>query len=98
MLKQLRDFNPENTDVDEMIALSAFGRALAAEYAALSLDAPEWLGTQMASIGREINSRLSDLRAKRIREIKARLTTLMTADEKRAALKAELSRLEEAGK
>lgn len=98
MLKQLRDFHPENTDVDEMVALSAFGRTIAAEYAAISVDAPEWLESQRKVIGREINSRLSDLREKRKREIKARLATLKTAEERRTELSAELARLEEASK
>lgn len=97
MLDKLRNFDAErNTDVDEMVALSAFARGLAAEYTTLALDAPEWLETQQKAVANEINSRLADMRAKRIREVRARLATLKTAEEKRAELNAELERLEAA--
>ena len=93
MLNALRNFNAEETNVDEMVSLSAFGSTLSAEYAALNVDAPEWLGTQIKAVRREIQSRLADVREKRIREIERSLETLKSADEKRQDLRLELERL-----
>lgn len=97
MLKDLKNFDPERADVDDMIELSSFARTLAGEYVALAIDAPEWLETQTKAVRREVNNRLADLREKRKRELKARLATLRTEAEKRAELTEELARLEAQG-
>lgn len=93
MIERLKNLDIERLDVDEMIAMSAFAKQLSAEYEALALDKPDWLGVKSTELKREINARLGDLRDKRIREIKARLNTLKSAEEKRADLQKELERL-----
>lgn len=93
MLEKLKNFDPEKGDVDEMVVLSAFARNIAAEYAHLGIDQPEWLEVKHKEVLREVDTRLSDLRAKRIREIERSLAGLKSAEEKRADLKAELERL-----
>lgn len=97
MLKDLKNFDAERADVDDMIELSAFARTIYSEYCALAIEPPEWLETQTKAVRREVNNRLADLRAKRVREIKARLSTLKTAEEKRTELTEELARLETQG-
>ncbi len=97
MLERLKNLDVERMDADDLIALSAFAKILEAEYAAHSLEVPEWLKDRQAELKREILTRTADMRAKRIREINARLDTLKTADEKRADLKAELERLQAQG-
>ena len=93
MLDKLKNFDCEKGDVDEMIELSAFARGMQQEYVALSIDPPEWLEVKHKEVVREVNSRLADLREKRIREIDRALAALKTAEEKRTDLKAERERL-----
>lgn len=94
MLKELKTFSASNADVEEMIELSAFGRSISAEYAALGIEAPKWIEEKQTEVRRELNARLADAREKRKREIRAALTTLRTAEEKRADLAKELAQLE----
>jgi hypothetical protein len=98
MLERLKNLDLERMDVDEMVAMSAFAKSLASEYSALALDQPEWLDTKSTELKREIGTRLADLRDKRIRELKARLNTLKSTEEKKSDLTAELARLEAAAK
>jgi len=93
-IDRLKNFNVDATDIDELVAISAFARSLAAEYEANTLEKPEWLETKSAELKREINGRQADARAKKIKEIKLKLGTLKTAEEKRNELNAELARLE----
>ncbi len=93
MLEQLRNFDSDRANPDEMVALHAFARVLEAEYQSLGLHAPEWVAEKKTEVKRELDSRLADMKAKRVREIKQQLATLKTAAEKRADLEAELQRL-----
>lgn len=93
MLDALKNFDGERANPDEMVELHAFARSMAAEYRELGLEPPEWLEEKRVEVKRELDTRLADMKAKRIREIKARLATLKTAEEKRAELNDELKRL-----
>lgn len=97
MLERLKNLDVERLDVDDLVALSAFGRQLTEEYKTLQIAAPEWLETRTAELKREIGTRTADIRAKRIREIKSRLAALKTTEEKKTDLAAELAALEAAG-
>lgn len=81
-------------DLDEAVALSAFGRSLKAEYEAQAIETPEWLDNRLRELRREIKVRTQDVLDKRLREAKARLETLKTPTERREALEAEIKRLE----
>lgn len=93
MLERLKNFDSERSNPDEMVELHAFARVMIAEYKELQLEAPEWLEEKQLEVRRELNNRLADMKAKRIREIKAKLATLKTAEEKRNELADELKRL-----
>lgn len=87
--------NLERIDqVDEMIALAAFGRSIEAEYAQLQSEAPDWLTEGLKSLRREIRIRLQDTIAKRLSEAKSRLASLATPEEKRSKLTEEIAKLE----
>jgi hypothetical protein len=94
MLEKLKGFEAERCGAEELVALSAFGRSLAEEYTRLKLDAPDWLNDRIAEVGRELQARLADMKAKRVKELKAKLSTLRTAEERRKDIEAELARLE----
>lgn len=96
MLNEFKNFNAEAADLDELIALAAFGRSQRSEYEAQRVPEPEYVSLQLNTLRREIESRLSDRREARKREIKAQLEGLQTQAERRAKLEKELAELEPA--
>ena len=94
MLDMLKSFTPQRLDTEELVSLAGFGRSLEAEYSTLGVDAPEWIGNQLKAVRREIKTRNADAIASKLRSAKARLETLKTPDEKRAAVEAEIAELE----
>ena len=94
LLEAYRNFNKERMDLDELVELAAFGRMLRQEYEAQKVDEPDFVGTQLTALRREIQSRLDDQREKRRRQIKSQLQGLKTTAERRAELEEELKNLE----
>lgn len=91
MLDQLRNFNAEAMNLDELVALAAFGRQLRAEYEALKVEEPPFVDDGLKAIRREVEGRMADRRATRVREIKATLEGLKSREEKRESLEKELA-------
>jgi hypothetical protein len=94
MLNEFKNFNAERMQVDELIALSAYGKALRAEYEAHQVEVPSYVSTQLNALTREIKSRTADALAARRKQIDAQLESLRTPAEKRAALEAEAASLD----
>ena len=95
MLDQFKRFNTENSDLDELVAMAAFGRSFRAEFETLNISVPEFCDDTLRSIKREIETRVADRRAARVRELKAQREGLKTASEKREAIEKELASLGE---
>ena len=93
-LQSFKTFNADRMDVDELVALLAFGKTLRTEYEALQLEEPEFVDTQLKSLRREINARNADKIAARKRELTARIDSLKTPAQKKKELEDELARLE----
>ena len=89
-----KNFSADRMDLDELVALSAFGKSLRAEYEALQLEEPEFVGVQINTLKREIRSRVADKLEARKRELANRIDSLKTPKEKKAELEAELQKLE----
>lgn len=97
MLDQFKAFNVETADnLDELVAMSAFGQSLKAEFESQKIAVPEYVGDSLTAIKREIERRVSDRRAARVRELKAQEAGLKTAAEKREEIRKELAALGEA--
>ena len=96
MLDQFKNYSNDSLDLDELVALSAFGRQLRAEYEAQRVPEPDYVGLQLNAVRREIEAKMADRREARKREIKAQLSGLKTAAEKRQELEKELADLEPA--
>lgn len=96
MYAQLRQLNLDRLDIDEAVALSAFGGALQARYEELGVAVPDWLDANMKTLDREIADRVRDGLSKDLREKRARLESLKPADQKRRELATEIKRLEKA--
>ena len=85
-LEQFRNFNVDGLDIDELVALSLFGRQLRTEYEAHQLEEPDWVDIQLKSLRREIHARNADRLESRRVEINARLDSLKTPGQKKAEL------------
>jgi hypothetical protein len=96
MLKELRGLDIERTDLDEMVALSAFGRDMKAEYERLIIPIPEWLEDRLVELDRETRLRRTDALEKKLKELRARKETLKTAEQKRQDVDTEMAKIEAA--
>jgi hypothetical protein len=85
-LDTFRNFNVDGLDIDELVALSVFGRALRAEYETLQLEEPEWVDVQLKALRREIHTRNAQNLEARRREITLRLDSLKTPGQKKQEL------------
>ena len=94
MLNDFKNFNTDALELDQLVALAAFGRAQRAEYEAQRVPEPEYVAEQLNTLRREIETRMSDRREARKREIKAQLDSLQTKEERRSKLESELADLE----
>ena len=94
IIDQIRTFNVEGNALEDLVVLSSLGRSVQAEFSALNVEEPEWLGPKIREIRREIQTRQADRIEKLIREKKSRLETLKPAEQKRQELSEEISRLE----
>lgn len=98
MLFQLKNFDKDKTDLDEIVALLAFGESMQGIYGKLGLDVPEWLTEQLRAVNREAFERQRDFKSlelKRLRAKKAKLAekdeTIENIDAKIASLAAQLN-------
>jgi hypothetical protein len=97
MLNTFKNFNIDGLDIDELVVLHSFGTQLRSHYASMQLEEPEYIGVQLNSLTREIGVRTADKREARVREIKSRLESLKSPDQKRAELEKELASLTASG-
>jgi hypothetical protein len=95
MLDQFKSYTKDRLDVEQLVTLSAFGKALKAEFEAQRVEVPEYVTDQLKSIGREIQARVADGREALRKKLRAQLDTLKTTSERREDLQKQLAALEE---
>lgn len=93
MLQELRRFNVDTAELDEIVGLVHYAKGLQAEYATLGLPTPEWIDDKTRTLVRAIRLKTEEQRALRLKEIAAEEARLATPAEKRAALAAEKEKL-----
>lgn len=93
MLDALKNFDAKRADLAELVELSAYGRALLAEFEALSVEAPDWATENLAAVRREVKSRNADRLNAKLKAAQARLETLKSPDEKRKSVEDEIAKL-----
>jgi precorrin-4 methylase len=90
----------ENTDVsninsvEELILARSQLQVIDAGFQDLKLDTPEWVVDRLSEIDQEINIRTRNELLKRLRAAKARRSALLSKDERRQNLEAEIADLE----
>ncbi len=95
-LEQFRNFNVDGLDIDELVALSVFGRQLRAEYESLQIEEPEWVDVQLKSLRREIHVRNANALEARKREIDSRLDALKSPGQRKTELLNERAQIDKA--
>jgi septal ring factor EnvC (AmiA/AmiB activator) len=93
-LNSLKSFDVDRISADDAVGLAAIGKSIQAEYAAHKLTAPEWLGEKLRSLDRWIEAHRRDTLELRLKEARAMKSTLLTREEKRSSLDADIARLE----
>jgi hypothetical protein len=89
MYAQLRQVNARTIDLDEAVALLAFGRMVEAEFKNQGGGPPDWLSSVMTSLTKSIVERREEMLRARLSEVVSRRAALRTAEERRRDLDAE---------
>ncbi len=90
-IRSLKNFQVHGNDVDELIAVEADLKTLAQTYAGRNLEIPEWVNEKLGAIDIEIKTLVRAERQAKIKKMKAQRSALMTPDEKRQRLDAEIA-------
>jgi len=95
MLEKLRELNVDRLlSLDEAVNLSAFARALEAEYETLGLDQPEWLERSILNLREEIVKRTKAKDLADMKALEAELESYKTTNEKRNDAQRRLANLQ----
>ena len=87
----LRNFVVHDNDVDTLIAVDSQLKALAENYADRKLEIPDWIGEKLTEIDVEIKALVRAERLASIKKKKSQRSALMTNEEKRLKLDAEIA-------
>ncbi len=93
-IEKLKSFSATKYTLEDLIALSAFAKALHAEYALFSVQSPEWLTRALRDVPVAIKERNRAEIERRLSAAKSRRASLKTADERRKEADAEIAELE----
>lgn len=94
VLARLQALNVGRMDLDEMVDLLHVSEGLKSTYEKKELPVPEPLSTGIETLNASITSHRRDAIAKRLKEIRAQKTTLLSVQEKRDALDKEEASLQ----
>ena len=95
MLQQLRNFDVDRMDLDDLIGLVAYAKLMRAEYEKMGLEEPDWVNDKIKTLTREIKAKTAEKLASRAREINSRLEALKTPTQRKSELQKELKRIQE---
>lgn len=88
-LERLKGLQLARMDLDEMIALATYGRAVANGYSYYEVPKPKWLDDSLQQLDAQIRSRRREILEARLQEVRTRKEALKSREEKRADLDAE---------
>ena len=89
LLHEFRTFDKDRSDINDLIALTAFGKLFRDTCDELNVEEPEFVDVQIKALKRTIRARVSDAKAARLRQVQSQLDSLKTPAEKRKDLEAE---------
>lgn len=94
MLKELRQYNVDIGNLEDMVEMHLQGSLILKHFEDLDIDIPEWLPGKLRQIKREIMQKVSDKIEKRLSEARLRLESLKTPIQKKAEIEREIKKLE----
>lgn len=94
MIEKLKSFSATKYTLEDLIALSAFAKALHAEFAVYSAQSPEWLTRALKDVPSAVRERCRAEIERKLSAAKSRRASLKTADERRKEADAEIAELE----
>lgn len=94
MLQNLKSFDADRMQLDELVALEAFGHGLREAYERLQVEEPAFVDTQLKSVRRVIRTRVADKAEARKKQVQAQLDALKTPTQRKQELLAELKELD----
>jgi hypothetical protein len=83
-LEQLRRYNADNTSLENMIALEAYGRMVSSGFQSRGLAVPEWLENTLSALASDIGAKSRDELMRQLKEAEAQESALLSRDERRA--------------
>lgn len=93
-INSLKNLQIRSISLDEAVAARGELKILATNYDDLKVGIPEWITTKIDELEIEIKSQVRSERLADLQKLKSRRSALMTADEKRSALDAQIAELE----
>lgn len=88
-------FVPRNASVDDNIAMRASIKNVMSSYTEMGITIPNNISTKLSDVESEIKSQTRAMKQAELLKLKSRRAALMTADEKRSALDAEIKAMED---
>lgn len=88
---RLRAFAVHDNDVDTLISVDSQLTILAGNYDARKLEIPDWIGEKLTEIDVEIKALVRAERLAKVKKMKSQRAALMTNEEKRMKLDAEIA-------
>lgn len=92
-LTDLKNYDAERLQLEDLIHLDATAKVTLASYADNGVDVPEWLSNTANRLKVDIRQRNRNVLEKRLSEVRARRAALATTEEKRAQAAAEEEKL-----
>jgi hypothetical protein len=93
LLHEFRNFDKDRADLNDLIALCAFGSGLRKEYETLNVEEPDFIDATLKSLKRTIRARVADSKAARLKQVESLLEAGKSPTEKRTDLLAEQKEL-----
>lgn len=95
MLHQFKTFQADRMDLDDLIALAAFGHMLRDQYEKFGLEVPDFVTDNIKAITREVKTKTAATLESRKRELLSRKDALKTPAERKREIEAELKQIDE---
>lgn len=92
-LTDLKNYDVDRLQLEDLIHLDATAQATLTAYANNSVDVPDWLTTTGKRLKADIKQRNRDVLEKKLSEARARQAQLKTTEEKRQEAAAEVEKL-----
>lgn len=92
-LTTFKTYSVDRMDVEEMVALSAFGKAFRAELEEFGMEVPEYVDLQLRSLRRDITTKIADKLEAERKRLQAQMDGLQTPQERKAGIAKRLAQV-----